>query len=101
MLTIWSPFCRSGPFWIISDKNEFFPQMDKVGFGGGASEQTNQLLFEMVQKVAERPKRVPNGQKHLDWPFLSLLDYFGMLTSLPCLAIFSSKWIYEKKVKNW
>ena len=29
----------SGPFWTISDKNDFLPQMDKVGFGGGAPEQ--------------------------------------------------------------
>ena len=37
--------------------------MDKVGFGGGASEQKNQFLFEMVQKGPETPdgpKRVPN-----------------------------------------
>ena len=44
------------------------------------------------------PRKVPNGQKHLDWPFRTLLDpfaplwtpldHFGMLTSLLCLAIF-------------
>ena len=29
----------SGPFWTISDKNDFLPQMEKVEFGGTASEQ--------------------------------------------------------------
>ena len=32
---------------------------------------------------------VPNGQKHLGWPFWSLLDHFGTLTSLP---FFGQKW---------
>ena len=31
-LTLLGP-SGSGPFWTISDKNDFFPQMDKVGFG--------------------------------------------------------------------
>jgi len=35
--------------WTISDKNDFLPQMDKVGFGRGAWEQKNQFFFEMVQ----------------------------------------------------
>ena len=50
------------------------------------------FLSEMVQKGPYGPKRVPNGQKHLVWPFWSLLDHFGALTSLPCLAIFGPKW---------
>ena len=29
----------SGLFWTISDKTDFLPKMDKVGFGRGASEQ--------------------------------------------------------------
>ena len=31
----------------------------------------------MVQRGPDGPKRVPNGQKHLGWPFWSLLDHFG------------------------
>ena len=61
-----------GPFWAYLDpirpfkaKMNFLPKMDKVGFGGGASEQKNQFLFEMVQKGADGSKRVPKGQKHL------------------------------------
>ena len=33
----------SGPFWTISDKNDFLPQMDKVGFGGGAPDQKKSI----------------------------------------------------------
>ena len=36
----------SGPFWNISDKKDFLPQMDKIGFGGGASEQKIIFCFE-------------------------------------------------------
>ena len=67
-----SVFDHLGPFWVHLDpfgpfqtKMNFLPQMDKVGFGGGASEQKNQFLFEMVTKGPEGPKRVPNDQKHL------------------------------------
>ena len=62
----------SGPFWTISDKNEFFAPNGK----------------SRVWRRCSSSKRVVNGQKQLGWPFLSLLDHFGMLTSLPCLAIF-------------
>ena len=52
----------------------------------------------MVKKGPEGSKGVQNGQKHLGWrldnfgPFWTLLDYFGALKSLPCLAIFGPKW---------
>ena len=46
------------------------------------------------------PKRVSNVQKHLGWPFWSLLDLFGTLTSLPSLAIFGPKWTIFEPVMN-
>ena len=52
----------------------------------------------MVKNGPEGSKGVQNGQKHLGWrldnfgPFWTLLDYFGALKSLPCLAIFGPKW---------
>ena len=52
----------------------------------------NSFFSEMVQKGPDGPKRVPSGQKHLGWPFWSLLDHFDKLKSLPCLAIFGPKW---------
>ena len=79
-----------GPFWTISNKNWFFApkhlfQTLLCPFGAKKS-----FLSEMVQKGPDGPKRGsnPNGQKHLGWPFGSLLDHFGALTSLQCLAIF-------------
>ena len=52
----------------------------------------NSFFSEMVQNGPDGPKRVPSGQKHLGWPFWSLLDHFDKLKSLPCLAIFGPKW---------
>ena len=37
----------------------FFPQMDKVGFGGGALEK-KQFLFEMNKKGPDETKRGKN-----------------------------------------
>ena len=65
---------------------------------------TKKSIF--VQKGLDGPKRVPNGQKHLGWPFWSILDHFGLLTSLPCLVQnrpFSGlpqSWTVDPKVKN-
>ena len=42
----------------------------------------------MVQNGSDGPKTVPNAQKLLGWPFRTLLDHFGTLTSLTLLAIF-------------
>ena len=36
----------------------------------------NHFLFEMVQKGPNGPKGVPNGQKHLGWPFWPFLTPF-------------------------
>ena len=46
----------SGPFWTILDKNDFLPQMDKVGVGRGASEQN-------INSCLKRSKRVQMGPK--------------------------------------
>ena len=74
----------SGHFWTISDKNEFFVPNGQSRVWRRCFRAKNHFLFEMVQKSPDGPKRVPNGQKHLGWPFWSLLDNFGTLTSLPC-----------------
>ena len=42
----------------------------------------------MIQKGPDGPKRVPNGQKRLGWPFWSLLDPFGPLWSVDKAAMF-------------
>ena len=79
------------PFGPFQTKMNFLLQMDKVGFGGGASEQKNQCLFEMVLRGPDGPKRVPNGQNTLVdhfGLFWTLPYHLGTLTSLPCLAIF-------------
>ena len=76
-LTIWDPF---GSIWTLLDH---FRQKSICCFWA-----KNHFSFEMVQKGPDRPKRVQNGQKHLCWPFGTLLDHSGMLTSLLCLAIF-------------
>ena len=52
----------------------------------------NQFLFEMAQKGPDGPKRVPNGQKHLGWPFWTLLDPFGPLWNVDKPAMFGHFW---------
>ena len=46
----------SGPFWTISEKNDFLPEMDKVGVGRGALEQN-------INSCLKRSKRVQMGPK--------------------------------------
>ena len=60
-----------GPFWAYLDpirpfkaKMNFLPQMDKVGFGGGASEQKVNFCLKWSKRVQMDPKD-PKGQKHL------------------------------------
>ena len=69
----------SGPFWTISDKNVFLPQMDKVGFDGGASEQNINSYLKwfkragafhlsgridiLLRSTSGKPYFVPLGQK--------------------------------------
>ena len=48
----------------------------------------NHLLFEMVQKGPDGPKRVPNCQKHQGWPFRTLLDHFEPLWNVDKPAMF-------------
>ena len=82
----------SGPFWTILDKNDFFaPNGQSRGWQRcfGAK---YQFLFETVQKGPDGPKRVPNGQKHLGWPFWSLSDPFGPLWSVDKPAMFGPFW---------
>ena len=81
-LTIWDPF---GPIWTLLDhfKQKWFfaqkhlrltrlcPFGEKIDF-----------LPETVQKCPDGPKRVPNGQKHLGWPFWTLLDTFRPLRNV-------------------
>ena len=84
--------CPSGPFWTILDKNDFFaPNGQSRGWQRcfGAK---YQFLFETVQKGPDGPKRVPNGQKHLGWPFWSLSDPFGPLWSVDKPAMFGPFW---------
>ena len=52
----------------------------------------NQFWFEMVQKGPDGPKRVPNGQKQVGWPFQSLLDSFGRLWNVDKPAMFGHFW---------
>ena len=51
-----------------------------------------QFLFEMVQKGPDGPKRVPNDQKDLGWPFWSLLGPFGPLWRVDKPAMFDHFW---------
>ena len=46
----------SGPFWTISDKNDFLSQMDKIGFCRGASEQNINSCLKQSKKVQMGPK---------------------------------------------
>ena len=55
----------SGPFWTISDKNDFFAPNGQNRVLQRCFRAKYQFLFEMVQKGPDGPKRVPNVQKDL------------------------------------
>ena len=82
----------SGPFWTISNKNWYFAPKHLCHTILCPFRAKNHFLSEMVQKGLEGPKRVPNGQKHLGWPFWSLLDHFGPLWSVDKPAMFCHFW---------
>ena len=78
--------------WVKVKENDFFaPNGQSRGWQRcfGAK---YQFLFETVQKGPDGPKRVPNGQKHLGWPFWSLSDPFGPLWSVDKPAMFGPFW---------
>ena len=85
---IWDPF---GPVWTLLNNfkqklvfaQKHLSKTRLCPYGA-----TTWFLSEKAQKCPYGPKIVPNSQKHLGWPFWTLLNHFGMLTSLPCLAIF-------------
>ena len=82
----------SGPFWTISDKNDFFAPNGQNRVLQRCFGAKYQFLFEMVQKGPDGPKRVPNVQKDLGWPFWSLLGPFGPLWSVDKPAMFGHFW---------
>ena len=82
----------SGHFWIISDKNDFFAPNGQNRVLQRCFGAKYQFLFEMVQKGPDGPKRVPNVQKDLGWPFWSLLGPFGPLWSVDKPAMFGHFW---------
>ena len=78
----------SGHFWAISDKNQFVAPQGQSSVWLRRFWAKNHFLFEMVQKGPDGPNRVPNGQKHLGWPFRPLLDPVGPLWNIDKPAMF-------------
>ena len=88
-------FDHLGPLWTLLDHLKRFKwffarkhlrQILLCPYGA-----TNWFLSEMVQKCPDRPKKVQNFQKHLGFPFRTLLDPFGPLWNVDkpaMLAIF-------------
>ena len=73
----------------------FLPRMDKVRFGGGASEHKITFCLKWSKRVQMGPKGsqiVKNTSVDYFGPFWTLWDHFRTLTSLPCLAILGPKW---------
>merc|ERR1712004_363920 len=62
----------SGPFWTISDKNNFFAPNGQNRVLQRCFRAKYQFLFEMVQKGPDGPKRVDHFG-----PFWAPLDHFG------------------------
>ena len=88
-LIIWDPF---GPIWTILGhfkQKLIFCSEAPPPHPFGAK---NSFLFEMAQKGPDGPKRVPNGQKHLGWPFWTLLDPFGPLWNVDKPAMLGHFW---------
>ena len=75
-------------FWVISDKTWFYAPKHICQVALRVFEAKNWFSSAKVQTGANRPKMVPNGQKHV---ILIIWDHFGALASLPCLAIFGPK----------
>merc|ERR1712155_15056 len=69
--------------------------MDKVGVGRGALEQNINCFLKRSKRAQMGPKgflMVKNNYVDHFGPFRTLLDHFGVLTSLPCLVLFGPKW---------
>ena len=79
------PFwAHRGPFGSFQTTMIFLPQMDKVGFGGGAPEQKVNFCLKWPKRVQTGPKgswMVKNTWVDHHGPFWTLLDHFGTLTS--------------------
>ena len=91
-----SVFDHLGPFWVHLDpfgpfqtKMNFLPQMDKVGFGGGASEQKINFCLKWSKRVQMGPK----GSQMVKNTFrLTILDPFGPLWNVDKPAMFGHFW---------
>ena len=71
----------SGPFWTISDKNQFVAQKDKEGFGDSAFEQ--KIIFRL--KWSKRVQTGPKGSQMVKKSRLTISNPFGPIsTTLEC-----------------
>ena len=82
--------------------------------GRGSVDKVVKVLGQSVKIFGPLDKTLGQMVKtqvgHFVWTLLALLDHFGTLTSLPCLAIFGPKWtifdasqpwIYGSMVPKW
>ena len=83
------------PFESFHTKMNFLPRMDKVRFGGGASEQKITFCLKWSKRVQIGPKGsqiVKNTSVDYFGPFWTLLDPFRPLWSVDNLAMFGHFW---------
>ena len=90
----------SGRFWSISDKHDSFAS-------NGKSRVWQKCFWGKISILAwiglkgsrwaqKESQMVKNTYVDQFGPFRTLLDHFGVLTSLPCLALFGPEWVQKK-----
>ena len=91
----------SGPFWTISDKNDFFAPNGQNRVLQRCFGAKYQFLFEMVQRGPDGPKRVPNGQKQLGWPFRTTLECWQACHVWPFLFVLLVRLFWDTLYFIW
>ena len=96
-----------GPFWAHMDT--FGPFQTKINLLPQRQSRVsrrcfwakNHILFEMVQRGPDRPKRVPNGKKQLGWPFRTTLECWQACHVWPFLFVLLVRLFWDTLYFIW
>ena len=94
--TLWG---SNGHFWIISAKNQFVTPKGQSRVSRRCFWAKNNFLFEIVQRGPDGPKRVPNGQKQLGWPFRTTLECWQACHVWPFLFVLLIRFLRHVSVE--
>ena len=90
--------CQVGLLWSIQTflhhfgQNWFFAQKTQHAFWPSSFGAKNLFCLKWSWRVQMDPNEYNRDKKKLDWPFLTLLNYFGTLKCMSSVATFGLKW---------